>query len=84
MNIVVSLIAGVLIGWVASVLKSTAGQEDLVRNVAAGVIGAFLGSWLLGKLVESANPGIFSFGAMIASLFGAATLLFVVARLNPQ
>jgi uncharacterized membrane protein YeaQ/YmgE (transglycosylase-associated protein family) len=39
-----------------------------------------VGSWILGKLFESANPGSFSFGVMVASFIGAATLLFVVAR----
>lgn len=82
MNIVVSLVVGILIGWGASVLKRTAGQEELVRNVAVGIVGGLLGSWLLGRLLEPANQGDFSFGAMIASALGAAVLVFAVDRLN--
>ena len=82
MNIVTPLVVGVLIGWVTSVLRRTDGREELIRNVALGIFGAYLGSWLLGKLFESASQGIFSFGVIIASFFGAATLLFVAARLN--
>lgn len=82
MNIVVSLVMGVLIGWVASILMRTDGREGLIRNVAAGVAGAYVGSWLLAKLFESADQGGFSFGAMIASFLGAVTLLFAVARFD--
>jgi len=82
MNIVVSLFAGIFIGWIASTLNRTAGREDLVRNLAAGVAGAYLGSWLLGKLLEPVNTGDFSVGTMIASVLGAAALLFVVERFN--
>ena len=81
MNIFTSLVVGVLIGWVASILMRADGREDLIRNVAAGVAGAFAGSWVLGKLFEFTQGG-FSFGVMIASFLGAATLLLVMTRLN--
>jgi len=84
MGIFTSVVVGVLIGWIASVRNSEAGREILIRNVAAGIIGAFVGSWILGKLFESASSGGFSVGAMIASSLGAAALLFVMTRLNPQ
>ena len=82
MNIIVWIVVGVAIGWIASALHATAGREDLIRNVATGIGGAYVGGWLLGKLFESASPGSFSFGAMVASIIGAAALLFVMARLN--
>ncbi len=80
MNIVVSLFVGIFIGWIASTLSRTAGREDLVRNLTAGVAGAFLGSWLLGKMAEPVTTGDFSVSTMAASAFGAAALLFVVDR----
>lgn len=83
MNIITPLIVGVLIGWAASVLKDTAGREDLVRNVVVGIAGAYMGGWLLGLLFETSQGG-FSFGAVIVSFVGAATLLFVMARLQPE
>lgn len=83
MGIITSIVAGILIGWIASVRNPEAGREALIRNVTAGIIGAFAGSWILGKLFESAATGEFSFGAVIASCLGATTLLFVRARLTP-
>jgi uncharacterized membrane protein YeaQ/YmgE (transglycosylase-associated protein family) len=80
MNIFISLVVGVLIGWITSVRHTTAGREDLIRNVATGIAGAFGGGWLLGKLIESNQDG-FSVGVIVASFLGAFMLLFVVTRL---
>jgi uncharacterized membrane protein YeaQ/YmgE (transglycosylase-associated protein family) len=80
MNIITAIVIGVLFGWIASVIQPTAGREDLIRNIAAGVAGAFVSSWILQSLFDSANQGGFSIGVIVASFIGAATLLFVVAR----
>ena len=80
MNIFISLVAGTLIGWIASLQHATAGREDLIRNVVVGIAGAFAGGWLLGKLFESTQDG-FSVGVIVASLLGAVVLLFAVTRL---
>jgi uncharacterized membrane protein YeaQ/YmgE (transglycosylase-associated protein family) len=84
MNIVVSLVVGALIGWIVSMRNSRAGREALFRNIGWGIAGAFAGRWILGLLIESAAPTGFSIAAMIASSIGAAALLLVIARLNPQ
>ena len=80
MSIITLLVVGVVIGWVASILMGTEGREGLIRNIAVGIAGAYTGSWLLDKLVDSAIQEGFSFGAMVASVFGAAILLLVVSR----
>ena len=84
MSIITSVVVGIVIGWVVSIRSPTAGREDLIRNVAGGIIGAYIGSWLLGQMIESGSPGSFSFGIMIASSIGAAAILFVITRLNPE
>jgi uncharacterized membrane protein YeaQ/YmgE (transglycosylase-associated protein family) len=81
MNIITSLVVGALIGWVASMLMQAAGREDLIRNIALGIAGAYIGRWILSALIES-NQGGFSFGVVVASFLGAATLLFIVTRLS--
>jgi uncharacterized membrane protein YeaQ/YmgE (transglycosylase-associated protein family) len=80
MNIVISLIVGAVVGWLASMLMRTDGREGLLRNVAAGVAGAYVaaGLWAHG----SADQGAFSFGTMIASSLGATALLLLVKRLS--
>jgi uncharacterized membrane protein YeaQ/YmgE (transglycosylase-associated protein family) len=81
MNIIIGLIAGVVIGWLLSVRMRT-DRDGLIRNVVAGVAGAYTGSWILGKLLEPAGQGSFSAAAMIASLVGATALVLVVSRLS--
>ena len=82
MNLITSLFAGVMIGWLASIIMETVGREAFIRNVLVGIGGAYAGSWLLGKFFESVNQGGFSFGALFAAIFGAATLLYLMSRLR--
>lgn len=82
MNIITWLLIGGLIGWVGSILIGTGSREGLIRNVVVGIAGAYIGSWLLSKLFESANQGGFSVGVIIASFLGAASLLLLVNRLS--
>ncbi len=80
MNFVIAVVAGVLIGWLASMLMPAAGREDLIRNVAVGIAGSYVGGWLVSTLSESVDTGGLSFGAVIASCFGAIVLLLLVKR----
>jgi uncharacterized membrane protein YeaQ/YmgE (transglycosylase-associated protein family) len=80
MNLVIWLVVGGFIGWIASVLMGTNGQQGLVLNVVVGIVGAFLGGWLLSGLfgTSTINEGNFSLGALILSLLGASMLLGIV------
>jgi uncharacterized membrane protein YeaQ/YmgE (transglycosylase-associated protein family) len=50
----------------------------IVRSCRTGVIGAFIGGWLLGELGIFVGAGII--GAIISALMGAIVLL-VIAKL---
>ena len=82
MNIVASLVVGVVVGWLASVFMGTDGREGLIRNVTAGVAGAYVGGWVLRSLLGYPSQAGISLSAMIAASLGAATLLLVVKRFN--
>lgn len=79
-NIIVWLIVGGLIGWVASILMKTNAQQGAVLNVVVGVIGAVLGGVLLAPLLGTGtiNQGDFSLMSVIVSLIGAVALLAIV------
>jgi uncharacterized membrane protein YeaQ/YmgE (transglycosylase-associated protein family) len=83
MNIIVSLVVGALVGWLASVVIGTDSREGLIRNVTAGIAGAYLGGWLLSALQESGSRGGFSFALVVVSSLGAVTLLLLVRRFMP-
>ncbi len=75
-----NLIVGGLIGWLASILMKTNGQQGIILNVVVGVVGALLAGWFISPLVgvETINQDNFSFSALLVSFVGAAILLGVV------
>jgi uncharacterized membrane protein YeaQ/YmgE (transglycosylase-associated protein family) len=79
-HLIVWLVIGGLIGWVASMLMRTDGQQGMFLNVVVGVVGATLGGWLISPMVglPTINEGAFSAGALVVSLLGAVLLLAVV------
>ena len=80
MNFLVWLIVGGLIGWLASIMMKTNGQQGMVLNVIVGIVGAMLGGWLISPLVGVAtiNQNNFSLPALLVSFVGAAILLAIV------
>lgn len=84
MNFIIWLVVGGLIGWVASMIMRTNGQQGVVLNVIVGIVGALVGGWLISPLVglPTINQDVFSVGAMTVSLIGAIILLAVVNLVN--
>ena len=80
MNLIIWLVVGGIIGWIASLIMKTDAQQGLFLNVVVGVVGALLGGWLLSPLVGegTVNQGDFSIGGLLVSLAGAIILLFLV------
>jgi uncharacterized membrane protein YeaQ/YmgE (transglycosylase-associated protein family) len=79
-NFIIWLVVGGVIGWIASMVMRTDGQQGILLNVVVGVIGAALGGWLLSPLfgVGTINQNALSFPAMGISLLGAIILLAIV------
>jgi uncharacterized membrane protein YeaQ/YmgE (transglycosylase-associated protein family) len=81
MNIIIWLVVGGLIGWQASMVMRTDGQQVvLLINVAVGIAGALLGGWFLGPLVgiSTIDQSDFSVAGLLVSLVGAVILLTIV------
>ncbi|HJV71320.1 GlsB/YeaQ/YmgE family stress response membrane protein [Ideonella sp.] len=80
MNLIVWLVIGGLVGWIASLIMRTDAQQGILLNVIVGVVGALLGGWFISPMVgvPTINQGVFSAGALLVSLVGAIILLAVV------
>jgi uncharacterized membrane protein YeaQ/YmgE (transglycosylase-associated protein family) len=80
MNIILWLIAGAVIGWLASRLMGTNSQQGLLLDIVVGVIGAVLAGWFLTPLfgIGTINQNDFSLPALFVSFLGAVILLAVV------
>lgn len=79
MGIIVWLIVGGIVGWLASLIMKTDAQQGLILNVVVGIVGALIGGWLIGPLLGSGsiNEG-FSIMSVVVSLIGAIILLAIV------
>ena len=84
MNFIVWLVLGGVIGWLASILMKTDGQQGLFLNVVVGIVGAMLGGWLISPMVGvgTINQDNFSMGALLVSFVGAVLLLGIVNLLR--
>ena len=80
MNFIIWLIVGGVIGWLASIVMKTNGQQGIILNVVVGIVGALLGGWLISPLVGAGtiNQDNFSVPALLVSFVGAAILLAIV------
>jgi uncharacterized membrane protein YeaQ/YmgE (transglycosylase-associated protein family) len=83
-NLLIWLVVGGVIGWIASLIMRTDGQQGIFLNVIVGIVGAALGGLVISPLVgvASINDGVFSIGALLVSLVGAVILLAIVNLLR--
>jgi len=75
-NLVVWLVAGAVIGWIASMVMHTDAQQGTILNIVVGVVGALIAGLLLNQ--PTINQNVFNLNALVISLIGAIVLLAVV------
>ncbi|MEO6114285.1 MAG: GlsB/YeaQ/YmgE family stress response membrane protein [Sphingomicrobium sp.] len=74
-GILVWLVVGGVVGWLASMVMRTDAQQGIILNIVVGIVGAFLAGLLLGG--GSINNAI-TIESFLYSLLGAIVLLAVV------
>jgi len=72
-NLIVVIIVGAIIGWVASAIMGTRG--GLLVNIVVGIVGALLAGFLFGR--ATLTSGSFALTSLLWSLLGAVILLAV-------
>jgi len=74
------IIVGGILGWLASIVMRTDGQQGILLNIVVGIIGAILGGLVLAPLLGggSITSGNFSLPNLLISLLGAIILLAIV------
>ncbi|MBP7060843.1 MAG: GlsB/YeaQ/YmgE family stress response membrane protein [Candidatus Moranbacteria bacterium] len=78
MGLLIYIIFGGLVGWVASMLMGTDGQQGIFLNIVVGVIGAALGSWIFSFLGIGSSVTGFNISSFIVALVGAVVLIAVL------
>ena len=76
-NILIWVVIGGIIGWLASLVMRTDAQQGILLNVVVGIVGAFLGGLVFsgGDLGAARPDDITSF---LVALVGAIVLLAIV------
>ena len=75
-NLILWLLFGALIGWLASLVMGTNEQQGSLLNIIVGIVGAAIAGLLFGA--NTINSGVFSLPALLVSFVGALILLGVV------
>ena len=77
MGIILWIIFGALVGWIASMIMKTDAEQGAILNVIVGIVGAVLGGWLMSLLGETGVGG-FNLYSFLVALLGACVLIAVV------
>ena len=75
LGIIIWLIVGGVVGWLASIIMRTNAQQGILLNVVVGIVGAFLAGLIIGG--GSINENI-TLESILWSLLGAVVLLAIV------
>lgn len=74
-NVLMWIIFGALVGWLASPEMGGSRRQSLLRDIVIGIAGAFIGGWLLDR---NASNDLFSLPSIVTALVGAIVLLALV------
>ena len=79
MEILIALIVGGLIGWVASIAMGTGAQMGIIANVVVGILGSSMGYWLAPKvgIVPTSRAGRWA-----VAILGAIVLIVILKFLG--
>ena len=77
MEIIGWLAMGALAGWFASMIAGTNAQMGLLANIVVGILGAFLGGFIVRSLGGAGVDG-FNLWSLLVATLGAVVLLMIV------
>jgi uncharacterized membrane protein YeaQ/YmgE (transglycosylase-associated protein family) len=75
-NLIIWLLMGALIGWLASMVMGRDAQQGALLNIVVGIVGAMIGGFLLGG--PTLNQNALNLTALLVSFVGAIVLLAIV------
>lgn len=78
MNLIIYLIAGAIVGYIASRIMRTNSQQGLLLDIVVGIVGAFLAGYFISPLlgVGTINDAI-TLPTMLVTLLGAIVLIWL-------
>lgn len=81
MGILLWIIFGALVGWIASIIMKTDAEQGAMLNIIVGIIGAVLGGWIMSFFGQSGVTG-FNLYSFIVAIVGAIVLIAIVKAIR--
>ena len=81
MGIILWIVFGAIVGWLASIIMKTNGSQGLFIDIIVGIVGAVLGGWIMSLLGQGGVEG-FNLYSFIVALIGAVVLLAIVKAIR--
>ena len=78
MNLIIYLIAGAIVGYIASRIMKTNSQQGLILDIVVGVVGAFIAGFFISPLlgIGTINDAI-TLPTMLVTLIGSVVILWI-------
>lgn len=81
-SIIVWIVVGAVAGWVASMIVKTDASMGALANIVVGILGAFVGGWIVGLFGINVAEGQLNFPSVLTAILGAVVLLAIVKMLR--
>lgn len=81
MGLILWIIFGALVGWIASMVMKTNAEQGLLLDIIVGIVGAVLGGWIMSVFGESGVTG-FNLYSFLVALLGAIVLIAIVRAIR--
>ena len=81
MGIILWIVFGALVGWIASLIMKTDAQQGAFMNIVVGIVGAIIGGWIMSFFGKTGVVG-FNVYSFLVALLGAIVLISIVKALR--
>lgn len=78
-SLIITVLAGAFIGWIASMIMKTNAQMGAIANIICGIVGAFIGG-IISRFVPifgSSGNASFHIGDLIFGVIGACIVIAI-------
>ncbi len=76
MDFLLWIVFGGIVGWIASMMMGTDAQQGVLGNIIVGIVGAFLGGFIMNAFGQTGVGG-FNLYSFIVALLGSVVLLWI-------
>ena len=77
LDIVLWIILGAVAGWIASLIMKTDGSMGMLSNILVGIVGAFLGGFIVQSVLGTPIDEGFNFTSLLVAVLGAVILIAI-------